>query len=138
MKQATAQPPAANLRRQQEACDRFRQEYNWERPHAALGMQTQAELYLPNGRSYPSLLREPKYGEEWEVRRAGPCGPIRWRMRRLFVGRALGGEQIGLEPVDDGEWKVWFSQALGLFDERKGVMRKLDQTPEGAGVEAPE
>jgi transposase InsO family protein len=39
LKQATAQPPAANMRAQQQAFDRFRQEYNWERPHAALQMK---------------------------------------------------------------------------------------------------
>jgi len=45
LKQATAQPPAANMRAQQQAFDRFRQEYNWERPHEALQMKTPAEFY---------------------------------------------------------------------------------------------
>ena len=139
LKQATAQPPAVNLRRQQESFDRFRQEYNWERPHEALQMKTPAELYLPNGRSYPTRLAEPEYCGEWEVRSVGPCGTMRWRNEKPFVSKVLGGELIGLEPVDDGEWKLWFfGHPLGIFDERKGVVRKLNHQPEGLDVEARE
>jgi putative transposase len=138
LKQATAQPPAANLGRQQESLDRFRQEYNWERPHQALQMKTPAELYLPNGRSYPARLVEPEYCAEWEVRTVGPCGTMRWRNAKPFVGKVLGGEIVGLEPVDDGKWKLWFfGHPLGIFDERKGIVRKLDQPKSvGVGVEA--
>jgi transposase InsO family protein len=139
LKQATAQPPAANLRRQQEAFDRFRQEYNWERPHQALQMKTPAELYLPNGRRYPARLGEPAYSEEWEVRGVGACGTIRWWKARIFVGKVLAGEAIGLEPVDDGQWKLWFfGHPLGILDERKGVVRKLDDKPTVRGEEASE
>jgi putative transposase len=137
LKQATAQPPAANLRRQQESFDRFRQEYNWERPHEALQMKTPAELYLPNGRSYPARLAKPEYRGEWEVRSVGPCGTMRWRNAKPFVSKVLGGEVIGLEPVDDGEWKLWFfGYPLGVLDERKGVVRKLDNGPESGDTEA--
>lgn len=136
LKQAAAQPPAANLRRQQEAFDRFRQEYNWERPHEALQMKTPGELYLPNGRSYPTRLGKPEYSVEWETRSVGPCGTMTWRNAKIFVGKVLAGEAIGLEPVDDGQWKLWFfGYPLGIFDERKGVVRKLDKEPEGAPVE---
>jgi putative transposase len=139
LKQATAQPPAANLRRQQEAFDRFRQEYNWERPHEALEMKTPAELYLPNGRSYPARLGEPDYSGEWEIRRVGPCGTMRWQKAKIFVGKVLTGEAIGLEPVDEGQWKLWFfGHPLGILDERKGVVRKLGHKPEGGGQEASE
>jgi putative transposase len=137
LKQATAQPPAANLRQQQEAFDRFRQEYNGERPHAALQMKTPAELYLPSGRSYPARLGEPEYSGEWEVRSVGPCGTMRWQNVKIFVGKVLAGEELGLEPVDEGQWKLWFfGHPLGIFDERKGVVVKLASQPEGIAVEA--
>jgi len=126
LKQATAQPPAANLRRQQEAFDRFRQEYNWERPHEALEMRTPSQLYAHPGRSYPARLARPEYSSEWETRSVGPCGTIRWRAEKPFVSKVLAGEVIGLEPVGDGQWKLWFfGHPLALFDERKGVMRPL-------------
>ncbi len=43
----TARPAAANRRAQQKAFERFRQEYNQERPHEALGQQTPGVL-LPS------------------------------------------------------------------------------------------
>lgn len=53
LKQETASPPAANWRAQQRAFDRFRREYNEERPHEALDMQTPAAVYTPSQRAYP-------------------------------------------------------------------------------------
>jgi hypothetical protein len=130
LKEATAQPPAANLRAQQQAFDRFCQEYNWDRPHQALAMKTPADLYVASSRIYPSRLREPDYSGEWEVRSVGPCGTMRWRNEKLFVGKVLAGERIGLESVGDGEWKLWFfDYPMGLFDERKGSISKLPSRP---------
>src|SRR5271165_7367704 len=51
--QEVAQPPAANRRRQQEAQEHFRREYNEVRPHEALDMQTPAALYQRSAREYP-------------------------------------------------------------------------------------
>jgi hypothetical protein len=130
LKQATAQPPAANLRAQQQAFDRFRREYNEQRPHAALQMKTPGELYVPSGRSYPSRMAEPEYPDDWEVRGVRECGRMRWWSANVFVSKTLAGEPIGLEPVDDGQWRVWFfDYPLGIFDERKGIIRKLPGNP---------
>jgi len=132
LKQQTARPPAANLRRQQEWFDGFRQEYNWERPHEGLGMQTPSALYTATGRRYPARLGKPEYCGEWETRSVGPCGTIRWGKGKHFVSKVLAGEVIGMEPVEDGYWKVWyFGYPLGVFDERKGVIRRLERPKAG-------
>jgi putative transposase len=135
LKQATARPPAAHLRAQQRAFDRFRQEYNQERPHAALGMKTPAEFYVVSSRSYPSRLAEPEYPDDWEVRRIRECGRMRWHSASIFVGKSLVGEPVGLEPAGEGRWRVWFfDYLLGMFDERKGSVQKLNvsQAPSAA------
>ncbi len=138
LKQATAQPPAANLRQQQEAFDRFLEEYNWDRPHEALEMKTPAEVYVPSGRSYPSRFREPEYSAQWEVRSVGPCGTMRWGKGKVFVSKVLAGEAIGLEPIADGEWKLWFFEyPLGIWDERRGRMRKLERKADAAAASVP-
>jgi transposase InsO family protein len=139
LKQATACPPAANLRLQQAKFDAFRQEFNWERPHEALGMKTPGEVYVASARSYPSRLREPEYRDDWEVRGVGACGTLRWWKAKIFVGRALSGEAVGLEPIDDGEWRVWFYEyPIGILDERQRVIRKLEDHLEVTGsAEAP-
>ena len=126
LKQETAQPPAANLRAQQRAFDRFRWVYNEERPHEGLELKTPAECYWSSGREYPSRLPEVEYPADYLIRRVGPCGTFRWRRRqKLFLGKALQGEPVGLEPIGDGIWRLWFSFCpLGVFDETKMVIQQ--------------
>jgi hypothetical protein len=120
LKQETAQPPRANLREQQRALDLFRHEYNYERPHQALQGRTPAECYASSLRPYRGRLREPTYPGEWEVRYVSEGCQIRWNGGKIFVGRALLGEPLGLEPLGDHRWRVWFSfYELGIFDEKK-------------------
>jgi len=124
LKQETIQPVRANLREQQKAFDQFRQEYNFERPHQALQGKTPAECYEDSPRPYRSRIRPVEYPAGFAVRRVGDSGQIRWNSAYVFVGRALRGEPIGLELLDDGKWRVWFSfYELGTFDERKLLVR---------------
>ena len=120
LKQETASPPAATLRAQQRAFDRFRREYNEERPHQGLGLKTPGECYCPSPRPYPSRIEEPQYPQESALRRVVD-GVIRWRRHKVFVGKGLNGERVGLEEIGEGLWRVWFSfYELGRLDERQG------------------
>src|SRR5208337_3524987 len=74
LKQETAAPAAANRRAQQRAFDRFRREYNEERPHEALGMETPSAVYVRSARAYPARVPEPEYGSALRVRRVGLRG----------------------------------------------------------------
>ena len=124
LKQETAQPPRANLREQQKAFDLFRHEFNYERPHAALQGRTPAECYQNSPRPYRGRLREVVYPAEYETRYVSDGGQMRWNGAKVFVGRALIGEPLGLELVADAKWRVWFSfYELGIFDEEKLLIR---------------
>ena len=130
LKEETAVPPKRTMRAQQRAFDHFQQEYNEERPHQGLQLKTPAECYAASPREYPSRIEEPQYPAEYEVRRVA-SGQIRWRVRKVFVGKGLDGERIGLEEIGDGLWRVWFSfYELGRFDEREG---RLLPRPEPVG-----
>ena len=120
LKQETAAPPARTWRAQQRAFDRFRREYNEQRPHQGLGLKTPAECYGPSARPYPARLEEPQYSAEWAVRRVVD-GVLRWRGQKVFVGKGLNEEWVGLEEIGAGLWRVRFSfYELGWLDERKG------------------
>jgi len=124
LKQATASPPAANRRRQQERFDEFRREYNQERPHEALGQVPPASVYQPSIRCYPERIAEPEYPGEWKTRRVAPGGQFRWSSEYVFAAHALEGETIGLEPLEEGWWRVWFSfHELGILDRRGKIWR---------------
>lgn len=141
LKQETQQPPAANLRTQQEWFDRFVREYNEDRPHEALGQRPPAEFYACSARCYPQQLPEMEYPSGFEVRRADEGGKIRWKQARSKLGRVLANQLIGIEMIDDGLQQIWFGrQLLGVLDERRarsGARRRCDgywpplQSPSG-------
>lgn len=120
LKAATAQPPRANLRQQQKAFDAFRREYNEERPHEALGQRVPSEFYQPAARDYPECLPDPRgYPDDWQKRKVRPSGQIKWKGRELQISQALVGQEIGLQPIRDAEWAIYFEQLeLGRYDER--------------------
>jgi putative transposase len=123
LKAETTRPPAADSSGQQERFDCFRQEYNEDRPHEALGQRPPNELYRLSPRPYPERPVQPEYPGHYEVRYVHRGGEIQWQGRYLFLSQALGGERVGLEEYDDGLWAVYFAgQRLARFDERQ---RKL-------------
>lgn len=120
LKAETATPPASTLRAQQQRFDRFRREYNEERPHEALGQHPPAAVYTPSPRPYPERVREPEYPDDQLVRRVRHNGEIKWHGRLIFVSQCLAGEPVGLEEFDDDRWLVRFGPvALGWLDARR-------------------
>lgn len=124
LKQETANPPARDGRRQQERFDAFRREFNEERPHEGLGMDTPDEHYEPSPRAYPARVGEPQYpGAGWLTRRVQKNGEFSWKHQEVFLSEVLGGETIGLEPLDDRYWRAHFGPVeLGLFDSHRRRM----------------
>jgi transposase InsO family protein len=123
LKQETARPPAESRGAQQERFDQFREVYNEQRPHEALGQQTPAEFYRPSPRPYPSEIPKSDYPGHFEVRSVRHGGEIQWQGQFLFLSEALARERVGLEECADGIWDVYFgSLLLARFDERE---RKL-------------
>ncbi len=138
LKQEVAQPPAANWREQQRAMERFRQEYNQVRPHEALGMQTPAAAYELSPRSYPARIPEPKYPESMQVLHVKSQGHFRWKKQDVFLSEVLWGEPVGLSPVDDRWFTVYFGQyPIARFDSRQLRVLPLKKAKEfgmaGAG-----
>ena len=119
LKAATARPPASGMHSQQRVFDRFRKEYNEQRPHESLQMRPPAELYSPSRRAYLQARPDLTYPGHYEVRSVRPKGEIKWRGRLLFVSRTLVRQRVGLEETDDGLWSLYFGPLLlGRYDER--------------------
>jgi len=117
LKAETASPPASTRRAQQKAFDRFRREYNQERPHQALHQQTPQSYYSASPRTYPARVPEPEYASGIHVRRIQKHGEFKWKHQPVFLTESLAGESIGLEPLDDRYFTVYFATfPLGRFD----------------------
>ena len=103
---------AGRVGRDQEAFDLWRQEYNTERPHEALGMKRPAEVYKPSERCYEGTPDDIDY-EGADTRKVGVgTGQIRYQAEPVFITTALNGWSVGLKPQADGWIEIWFSKLL--------------------------
>lgn len=119
LKAQTTRPPASNFKAQQKRFDAFTNEFNFERPHQALGGETPASIYRPSDRKVPSTLPEPEYPQHYETRKVALSGTFKWKNHQPFFSQLLGDEWIGLEEVDDGIWSIYFYDVLlARIDER--------------------
>ena len=101
MQAETANPPAATKQKQLRRLQRWRHDYNYRRPHAALRQRTPATVYRAKPAPLPALLR-PKYPAHWPVRRVSRTGDICLGSRRWYVGRAFAGHEVGCRPFKLG------------------------------------
>ena len=95
----------------QEALDLWRQSFNYERPHDALGMRCPAEFYQPSKRKYDGTPDELAY-PQMSTRRVSPKGLIKLDGQSLFLSSALAGWNIGLKPLAQDKMQVWFGRLL--------------------------
>lgn len=133
LKAETTRPPAKNMKAQQRRFDAFQDCFNVERPHEALEGCTPDSCWTSSPRPYPSKIEEPQYPAHWETRMASEQGRILWKSSSVAVTTALKHQRVGLEPIDDGVWRVHFAAlAIGLFDERSSPHKVLGLRPNAA------
>lgn len=121
LKEATVKPPRNTLAEQQKAFDEFIYEYNYQRPHEALGQNTPASIYQPSSRAFPAKLPAIEYAEKVQVRQVRHNGEIKWKGDYIFVSETLIGEPVALEQKAEHLWEVRYSfHLLGILNEITG------------------
>ncbi len=119
LKESAISPPRNNLAEQQRAFKRFTKEYNYQRPHEALGQKTPGSVYQRSPREYPGKVASVEYDSDVSVRQVRHSGEVKWNGKRIYVSEALAGETIGLKQMDNHYWEIYFSfLPLGILDER--------------------
>ena len=100
--------------------DPWRESYNHERPHEALGMNPPSSRYLVSQRQYPAVLPEVQYGPQDQVRSVNPVGQFNFQGRHCKTSEAFKFERIAMRPtIWDGLWEVYYSrQRIGWLDLR--------------------
>ena len=117
LKAEATRPARANLLQQQETFDEFREEYNNERPHQALGMKRPTDIYQRSPRPYRGLpdITYPGYDKALMI---SHCGRVCIKKLKVHISKALANQPVGLKQVDAGIWQVDFMDyTLGYFDE---------------------
>jgi transposase InsO family protein len=128
--------PAATVAREALRLERWRIEFNTDRPHEALGMKVPGEFYHPSSRKLTEV-RPYIYSLAFERRRVRRDGCIRLEGRTVYLSEALGKQEVGLERLSETGWRVWFcdiavseiSMADGRFS-RRPVPTVPPSTPE--------
>jgi transposase InsO family protein len=124
LKQSVASPPQPTMADQQRSFDRFRRDYNEERPHEALGQTPPAAHYEPSLRTMPEKPREPSYAADVTVRRVSPTGGLSWLGQLVRIGRILASQPMGLRQTDEDEWELFYGPLLvGYLLRRNGQLR---------------
>jgi hypothetical protein len=119
LKAATTRPPARTRHAQQLKFERFREEFNFQRPHEALDMRPPAACYEPSPRQMPNKRPPLEYPDRFEVRYVSANGGIRWNHQWVNVSHVCIGAYVGLEEIEDGVWNVSFGPLkLGRLLER--------------------
>jgi hypothetical protein len=134
LKDATATPPEANWRRQQQSFDAFRREYNDERPHQSLGQQTPAEHYQPSLRVYPFGLPRLEYPESFILRQVHHRGYLRFGGLEIYLSLVLGEEWIGLDQEDDDRYGLYLGplRFIGLDTKRGRLVKSKFAHPQSS------
>jgi transposase InsO family protein len=103
LKESTANTPAHTLEEQIQRMLIFQEEYNYERPHEALGMATPSDLYCRSSRKWDGILRSPEYDtQEVLVRKVGQSGTIWIKQTEYYLSQTLSGEYVGIKETDEG------------------------------------
>jgi len=117
LKREATKPASANVLQQQARFDTFIEQYNHDRPHQALGMQVPADRYRRSPRVYRGL-EELTYPFHDQTVMVTHCGRICFRGRKVNLGQAFAGQNVGMTQVGERIWLVSFMHYdLGYFDD---------------------
>jgi hypothetical protein len=122
--------PAATLAEETLRLERWRAEFNTERPHEALAMKTPGEVYRCSSRRL-SDVKPYVYPADFERRLVHRRGCIHFRGRHVTFSEALGGLEVGIEPVGENRWRVWFCDfVVGGLELKNGRIRRCPAAEE--------
>ena len=111
----------------QSSLDLWRQAYNEQRPHEALGMRYPSEVYQKSKRKYEPV-DQLEY-QQMASRKVRSSGAISWNDKALLISKSLAGWDVGLKRNAQGELEVWFARLLlGWIEPASECFLRADQS----------
>ncbi len=137
LQQDACSPPAETLEQQKQRFRAFRETYNTERPHEALGQIPPAQVWRPSERDWNGRLASPDYDGDVEVRKVRGNGEIKWRGDTIFISNPLRGEPVGLVRIGEDAWLIKYATIpLATIECRAGHWKIVK--PGGGFVDKPD
>jgi transposase InsO family protein len=118
-------PRLGDVAAAQSAFDSWRDTYNHDRPHDALGLACPASRYARSARRWSAVPPPIEYAEDVIVRHVAPSGAIALEGRTIYVGEAFRGLPVGLiSTATDGVFRLQFcAETLRTVDLSTGTSR---------------
>lgn len=130
---AEATKPSKNKSAQQQRMNRWRKEYNNDRPHESIGMQRPSQRYHKSPRRFHGKIKPLRYPRPLKTLQVNSSGSISWKSKAIFIGEALSGSYLGLKALDNGIHEVYFADRLlgELHESTPDRLRPLHQRSKG-------
>lgn len=109
LKAEAVNPVSLNMTEQQKRFNRFRADYNDNRPHEALGQDTPSSYYEKSPRLYVENPKIPDYDLQYTVRSVRTKGAIKFKGQQYYVSGVLHGQPVGLKEVGEDLWHIYYS-----------------------------
>ncbi len=102
----------------------WRDSYNNERPHEALGMRCPSEIYTPSNRTYCDKVEKYEYSGKYHVIKVNNWGYVRFDRWQIYLSETMIDERIEFRPNSEGDTFIacFRNFAIGEFDVHTGKL----------------
>jgi putative transposase len=101
LKAEATKPPSKNMAAQKKRFERWRNEYNNDRPHEALDMLRPAEIYRPSARRLGENDKM-RYPDGYQINRVSGSGHISYEGSNFYMSEIYAGCRVGLFKSESG------------------------------------
>ena len=117
MKDECCKPASKNKKAQQQRMDRWRKEFNEERPHEGIGMRFPKDLYQASARRLDERIKPQLYDLGVNTMKVSDAGFISLNGSSCYVGESFGGVEVAIEREEtSGLYKVRYANVnLGVL-----------------------
>lgn len=134
LQQDTQNYPRRTISEHSNEVNKFVYDFNYRRPHEALGQVPPGMLYTKSTRQWHGMLKAPEYPSNYEVRKVRSSGNITWRYTDIFLGRCLNQEYVSIiETADDIHEIRYGPVILGIINKNNEFIvpgrKKKDRKP---------
>lgn len=93
----------ADIEEAREKFAMWREKYNNERPHEALGMRRPADIYEPSSREYKEKIEKFEYSGQYHVIKVNSWGYVRFDKWQIYLSETMIDHYIEFRPSPGGE-----------------------------------
>ena len=102
----------------------WRECYNNERPHEALGMKCPSDVYVPSERTYCDQIAKYEYSGAYHVIKVNSWGYVRFDRWQIYLSETMINEHIEFRPNSNGDTFIacYRNFAIAEFDVHTGKL----------------